>query len=113
MTIGPTHGTHQDILRSFQAMASLRENVVFKLSKEKHDTCDSIELSMGMSQDMDEALQCGTDELRIGTGVFGSRSYPYKGSDDKDGSENTTPNNLPSVKQTACASQKVTPSLST
>lgn len=35
-------------------------------------------LSMGMSADFELALACGSTMVRIGTAVFGARSYPSK-----------------------------------
>jgi len=33
-------------------------------------------LSMGMSADLDAAVQCGSTMVRVGTAIFGGRSYP-------------------------------------
>lgn len=33
------------------------------------------ELSMGMTQDLDEAIACGSTEVRIGSAIFGAREY--------------------------------------
>lgn len=35
-------------------------------------------LSMGMTHDMDEAIACGSTEIRIGTAIFGPRNYPNR-----------------------------------
>ena len=32
-----------------------------------------LELSMGMSGDFESAIRCGSDEVRVGTGIFGER----------------------------------------
>ena len=32
-------------------------------------------LSMGMTQDMDLAISCGSNQVRIGTKIFGARNY--------------------------------------
>lgn len=72
MTIGPTHGDPQEVRRCFQVMASLRNTILSQKGPFPH----GLELSMGMSSDMDEALLFGTDEVRIGTVIFGKRSYP-------------------------------------
>jgi PLP dependent protein len=34
---------------------------------------DKLELSMGMSADYEDAIRQGSDEVRVGTGIFGSR----------------------------------------
>ncbi len=42
------------------------------------DNCDNIRmvyLSMGMSGDYAQALRCGANMIRIGTGIFGPRDY--------------------------------------
>ena len=42
------------------------------------ENCDNIKmvyLSMGMSGDYPQALQCGANMIRIGTGIFGPREY--------------------------------------
>ncbi len=33
-------------------------------------------LSMGMTADLDAAIQAGSTMVRVGTGVFGARTYP-------------------------------------
>ena len=33
-------------------------------------------LSMGMSSDLEAAVHCGSTLLRIGSAIFGGRSYP-------------------------------------
>ena len=45
---------------------------------------DRLELSMGMSADFEEAIGLGSDEVRVGTGIFGER--PPKGGA-KDGNQ--------------------------
>ena len=32
-------------------------------------------LSMGMSDDYEEAIRCGANIVRVGTGIFGARHY--------------------------------------
>jgi pyridoxal phosphate enzyme (YggS family) len=36
-------------------------------------------LSMGMSADMIEAVECGTTMVRVGSAIFGTRAYPHRG----------------------------------
>jgi len=38
----------------------------------------SLELSMGMSNDFEEAIRMGSTNVRVGSSIFGSRSYPTK-----------------------------------
>ncbi len=42
-----------------------------------------LELSMGMSGDFEEAVATGSTSVRVGSGVFGARSYPQKKDEDK------------------------------
>ena len=39
---------------------------------------DSLELSMGMSGDFAEAIQAGSNSVRVGSSIFGARDYPPK-----------------------------------
>lgn len=74
MTIGA-------IARS-KAVAEGHENEDFVMLKEVRDAVANelgieLELSMGMSDDFESAIRCGSDEVRVGTGIFGER--PKKG----------------------------------
>lgn len=51
---------------AFKAMARLRETWQDRLGQR-------LRLSMGMSQDLEEAIQAGSDQVRIGTAFFGER----------------------------------------
>lgn len=62
MTLGPTHGTSDDIRTSFTALRSLAD---------EHHLC---ECSMGMSGDYRIALECGSTMIRIGSMLFGHRN---------------------------------------
>ena len=35
-----------------------------------------LELSMGMSKDFEDAIRLGSTNVRVGSSIFGSRSYP-------------------------------------
>ena len=39
------------------------------------DNVDIVYLSMGMSGDFEEAIECGSNIVRIGTALFGQRNY--------------------------------------
>lgn len=70
MTIGA-------IARS-KAVAEGHENEDFIKLKEIRDSVAEelgveLELSMGMSDDFESAIRCGSDEVRVGTGIFGER----------------------------------------
>jgi hypothetical protein len=51
---------------SFQAAARLRDHWQDRLGKK-------LNLSMGMSGDLEDAIKAGSDQVRIGTALFGSR----------------------------------------
>ncbi|MCD8521993.1 MAG: YggS family pyridoxal phosphate-dependent enzyme [Saccharospirillaceae bacterium] len=53
----------------FQAMQAL-----FQQLAAEFPTMDT--LSMGMSGDLELAVECGSTEIRIGTDIFGARDYP-------------------------------------
>jgi len=53
--------------QAFQDMARLREAWQEKLGQR-------LRLSMGMSDDLEEAIEAGSDQVRIGTAFFGERS---------------------------------------
>ena len=35
-------------------------------------------MSMGMSADYEAAIACGSNMIRVGTAIFGQRSYPAR-----------------------------------
>ena len=63
MAIGPITSDSKEIIKYFKKMKDLKDKYKLEL------------LSMGMSSDYKEALQCGTDIVRIGTKIFGERNY--------------------------------------
>ena len=74
MTIGA-------IARSKEASKEGVENEDFLLLKETRDSVakalgvdqTELELSMGMSEDFESAIRCGSNEVRVGSGIFGER----------------------------------------
>lgn len=46
---------------------------LFEELKTKFDHIDT--LSMGMTGDMQAAIECGSTMVRIGTAIFGARNY--------------------------------------
>ena len=38
----------------------------------------NLELSMGMSNDYEEAIRMGSTNVRVGSSIFGARNYPSK-----------------------------------
>ncbi|GAB1603656.1 pyridoxal phosphate homeostasis protein-like [Argonauta hians] len=60
-----------------------------KLIKCKSEICellslppDDVELSMGMSNDFEHAIECGSSNVRVGSLIFGAREYPAKAQGD-------------------------------
>lgn len=66
MVIGPITDDSKEIIKYFKQMKKLKDKYKLEL------------LSMGMSSDYKEALECGTDIVRIGTKIFGKRNYLKK-----------------------------------
>jgi pyridoxal phosphate enzyme (YggS family) len=66
MAIPEGEGEEQASRRAFQALAELRE---------RHGGKRRLpELSMGMSRDLEVAVECGTSWVRVGTAIFGARA---------------------------------------
>ncbi|MCO5576315.1 hypothetical protein L7F22_030124 [Adiantum nelumboides] len=59
---------------NFKALAESRNCV----SKELEIPEDELELSMGMSQDFEQAIEMGSTNVRIGSIIFGPRDYSAK-----------------------------------
>lgn len=71
MTMAPIQIAEHDALPVFQ-----KTNELFlKLKKQVKEPQKWSDLSMGMSQDYIDAIQCGATHIRIGTAIFGPRSY--------------------------------------
>ena len=47
-------------------------------SEKKYDNVYMDFMSMGMSGDFEAAIACGSNMIRVGTAIFGQRSYPAK-----------------------------------
>merc|ERR1712212_152131 len=56
----------------FRTLLETRGAVAAALGKEETD----LELSMGMSKDYEEAIRMGSTNVRVGSFIFGARSYP-------------------------------------
>ncbi|CAM6087960.1 unnamed protein product [Calypogeia fissa] len=72
MTIGMADFTSTPL--NFSTLASCRDNVC----KELDLSPEHCELSMGMSGDFELAIQMGSTNVRVGSTIFGPRSYPAK-----------------------------------
>lgn len=70
MTMAPIQTEQHDALPVFQKTKELFEEL---RSKVKDPLAWNV-LSMGMSQDYIDAIQCGSTHIRIGTAIFGHRS---------------------------------------
>ncbi len=74
MTIAPVCEKSEDYAPYFREMVRLRDEVFAPL----FPAAEKPLLSMGMSGNYMEALRHGTDFVRIGTGIFGARTYASK-----------------------------------
>ena len=70
MTIPAPAETHEAKLKPLMAMRSLYDRYA--------ETYGFDVLSMGMSADMEEAVEAGATEVRVGSAIFGARHYPAK-----------------------------------
>lgn len=64
MTVGPTSGGPEAARPGFEAVRS---------AADRHGLSGC---SMGMSGDLEVAVECGSTEIRVGTALFGSRPVP-------------------------------------
>lgn len=61
-------------LTCFDRLIAARQLVAQQLGRGEH----SLELSMGMSGDFEEAVRRGATNVRVGSTIFGPRAYPAK-----------------------------------
>lgn len=71
MSIPANVSDHESQLAAFNQLAHLKNKLA-----EKHPGLDT--LSMGMSGDMEAAVEAGSTMVRIGTAIFGARDYSKK-----------------------------------
>ena len=72
MTIAPTGKNEKEIRKSFELLRETQNT----LNKQKPNEYDEIkELSMGMSNDFEIAVEEGSTQIRIGTALVGKRVY--------------------------------------
>lgn len=67
MTVGPTDGGPEAARPGFEAVRAAT------------DRLGLAQCSMGMSADLDVAVECGSTEIRVGTALFGPRPGPAPG----------------------------------
>ena len=58
----------------FDTLAACRDAVAKEIGVE----ASTLELSMGMSGDFEQAVARGSDSVRVGSSIFGVRDYPPK-----------------------------------
>ena len=72
MAIPPICSTGAENIPFFQQMNQL----FIDIQSKKYDNVFMDFLSMGMSGDYEEAILCGSNMVRVGSGIFGPRIYP-------------------------------------
>ena len=53
-------------------------NLYIDIADKKYDNVSMVCLSMGMSDDFEDAIAEGSTMIRIGTAIFGARPYQLK-----------------------------------
>ena len=71
MAIPPISKKRGDNCRYFQKM----HNLFVDISRKKYDNVSMVCLSMGMSDDFEDAIAEGSTMIRVGTAIFGPRNY--------------------------------------
>ena len=71
MAIPPISQNPGDNRKFFQKMSQLSVDITEK----KYDNVSVDCLSMGMSDDYEDAIACGSTMIRVGTAIFGARNY--------------------------------------
>lgn len=72
MTIGLFSDDESQVRPCFQLLKSIQEKII----QEKIPGVEMTELSMGMSGDLEIAIEEGATIIRVGTAIFGERIYP-------------------------------------
>ncbi|MGY5539714.1 YggS family pyridoxal phosphate-dependent enzyme [Vibrio brasiliensis] len=73
MSIPANVSNYESQLAAFTQLATLKEKLAHHFPDQNIDT-----LSMGMSGDMEAAIEAGSTMVRIGTAIFGARDYSNK-----------------------------------
>ncbi len=71
MTVPPVSQNSTEKYKFFQKMYNLSVDI----KQKKYDNVSVDILSMGMSDDYEAAIACGSTMIRIGTAIFGARDY--------------------------------------
>ncbi|MCO5232752.1 MAG: YggS family pyridoxal phosphate-dependent enzyme [Chitinophagales bacterium] len=72
MTIGLFSAENEKVRKCFQLLQSLRQQIIAL----QLPNVEMKELSMGMSNDLEIAIEEGATIIRVGTAIFGQRIYP-------------------------------------
>ena len=72
MAIPPIPEKKGDNCKYFTKM----RNLFIDIAGKKYDNVSMVCLSMGMSDDFEDAIACGSTMIRVGTAIFGARHYP-------------------------------------
>ena len=75
MTVGLNSSAETDVRRGYAQLRQLRD----RSAKELNRPADALELSMGMSNDLEWAIVEGATIVRVGTAVFGARRLAARG----------------------------------
>jgi len=73
MTVGANSPDDREVRAGYAALRDLRDTV---RDSGEPGTADAVELSMGMSRDLEAAVAEGATVVRVGTAVFGARPAP-------------------------------------
>lgn len=92
----------------FLKLIECRQQVAAYLQVEE----DSLELSMGMSNDFADAIMMGSTNVRIGSSIFGARNYPSKPVIDNPANDKTLDNSSDKMVPEQNKVQSATESLS-
>jgi len=71
MAIPPVSEKKGDNCRYFEKIQRISVDIT---AKKYHNICMKI-LSMGMTDDFEDAIACGSTMIRVGTAIFGARNY--------------------------------------
>lgn len=74
MAIPPISVEKGDNIIFFRQMHQL----FIDIQQKKYDNVTMVCLSMGMSDDFEDAIACGSTMIRVGTAIFGARDYTKK-----------------------------------
>ena len=72
MAIPPICENAQENCKFFDNM----RNIFLDIGSKNIDNISMDILSMGMSDDYEEAIRCGANMIRVGSALFGKRNYP-------------------------------------